>query len=502
MTQSLNNCTVDIETTVLVAIKANNYMAMIFFTPQRGGTAVTLVEQTVTALADAITQRILRPGMALPSIRSFARTHGLSTFTVTAAYNRLVARGLVQSKPGANFTVCRPKTTLQTTVPQWVMPRLGASWLLADVFADQSIAIKAGCGWLPPDWYDEAGLPPALRHIGRKPINQISPYGHPLGYLPLREHLSHSLQEHGLMLEAKQILLTHGATQALDIVVRTLLRPGDHVAVEAPCYANLLQILALSNIVVHPVPRTQDGVCTDTLKILASTHAIKAVFVTTVLQNPTGACFSMAGAFRLLQLAENYDFLVIEDDVSRDLMPGPAPLLAALAGPSRVVYISGFSKNIMPATRVGYLACDTSLIEQCSRTKMSLGLTSAEIMERAVLHVLRDGRHSTHLRGLREHLQQAHSQVSATMQRHGFTIWTEPNAGLFLWAKPPYELTHDSLAQLVARALQASIWLAPSSYFDPQGQESGWFRFNVAYSNNHKLWQFFAQEGARIAALS
>lgn len=472
---------------------------MILFEPDRRRKAApTLVDQTVAALEDAISARVLRPGMALPSIREFARNHGLSTFTVMAAYNRLVARGLLQSRPGANFRVSQRKKASPAPVPEWVAPRIGASWLLADVFADHSISIKAGCGWLPPDWHDTAGLPQALRQLSRIPISQMASYGHPLGYRPLREHIANRLLEHGLDVGPDQILLTHGATQALDIVVRTLLRPGDHVAVEAPCYANLLQILALNRITVHAIPRTAEGIHEATLDDLARRHPIRAMFVTTVLQNPTGASFTMAGAFRLLQLAERHAFLVVEDDMSRDLLPEPAPMLAALAGPSRVLYVSGFSKSVTPSIRVGYLACAKPLADPCARTKMSLGLTSSEVMERAVHHVLRDGRHGTYLRGIRERLRRAHDQVAASMRAHGFEIWGEPGAGLFLWARPTSpRLAGDGMIELAARALKAGIWLAPGSYFDPDGKETGWLRFNVAYSDDPRLWRFFQQTSAQ-----
>ncbi|CAM5211530.1 PLP-dependent aminotransferase family protein OS=Castellaniella sp OX=1955812 GN=EPN31_06915 PE=3 SV=1 [Castellaniella denitrificans] len=469
---------------------------MILFEPdRRRKTAPTLVDQTAAALESAIRAHTLRPGMALPSIRRFARDHGLSTFTVMAAYNRLVARGLLQSRPGADFRVSRRKQAAPAPVPEWVAPRIGSSWLLADVFADHSISIKAGCGWLPPDWHDQAGLPHALRQLSRVPISQMSAYGHPLGYRPLREHIACRLLEHGLEVEPDQILLTHGATQALDIVIRTLLRPGDHVAVEAPCYANLLQILALNRITVHAVPRTAEGVREETLEDLARRHPIRAMFVTTVLQNPTGASFSMAGAFRLLRLAERHAFLVVEDDTSRDLLPEPAPMLAALAGPSRVIYVSGFSKSVAPSIRVGYLACAKPLTDPCARTKMSLGLTSAEVMERAVHHVLRDGRHVTYLRSIRERLRLAHDQVAAAMRAHGFEIWGEPGAGLFLWARPPAPRTAgDGMIELTSQALKAGIWLAPGSYFDPDGREAGWLRFNVAYSGDPRLWSFFRRQ--------
>uniref|UniRef100_UPI003342B32D aminotransferase-like domain-containing protein n=1 Tax=Castellaniella defragrans TaxID=75697 RepID=UPI003342B32D len=462
--------------------------------------APSLVDQAAGALERAIHERALRPGMTVPSVRQFARDHGLSTFTVMAAYNRLVAQGLLQSRPGANFRVARQRQAAPAPVPAWVAPRIGPSWLLSDVFADHSISIKAGCGWLPPDWHNEAGLQHALRQLGRVPVSQMASYGHPLGYHPLREHIVHRLGEHGLETDASQILLTHGATQALDIVVRTLLRPGDHVAVETPCYANLLQILALSGIVAHGVPRTREGICEQTLEQLVREHPIRALFVTTVLQNPTGATFTMAGAFRLLQLAERHAFLVVEDDVSRELLLEPAPLLAALGGTGRVVYISGFSKSVMPSMRVGYLLCSEELLSQCARTKMSLGLTSAEMMERAVYHVLRDGRHGTYMRGVRERLRQAHDQVCEAMTQNDFEIFNEPGAGLFLWARSRRPLSGgEGAIGLAARALEAGIWLAPGAYFDPQGRDEGWFRFNVAYSGHPRLWRFF-RDAARTPA--
>ncbi len=470
---------------------------MILFTPQRQAPdGRTLVDQAADAIEQAIQDRILRPGMALPSIRQFAHDHRLSTFTVMAAYNRLVACGRLQARPGIDYRVAR-REAARPSAPAWQMPQVGPAWLLSDVFADHSVSIKAGCGWLPPDWHNEAGLQHALRQLARVPVGQMASYGHPLGYQPLREHIADHLGGYGLESAAGQILLTHGATQALDIVIRTALRTGDHVAVETPCYANLLRLLALNGIVAHGVPRTPEGLDENVLEALARAHPLRAVFVSSALHNPTGASFTMAGAFRLLQLAERHDLLVVEDDVSRELLQEPAPLLTALASTRRVVYISGFAKSVMPSLRVGYLLCDAGLLQRCAQTKMSLGLTSAEIMERAAYRVLRDGRQSAYLRSVRERLGQAHDQVCQMMREADFEIAVEPGAGLFLWARPRQTPAGPQGAVgLAARALQAGIWLAPGAYFYPDQRDEGWFRFNVAYSANPALWAFFRKAAA------
>src|SRR3546814_701407 len=119
----------------------------------------------------------------------FGRDHGLSTFTVLAAYNRLVAQGLLQSRPGSGYRVASLRPIHPAVAPAWTFPSVGPSWLLSDIFADHSISIKAGCGWLPPDWHNEAGLQQSLRQLARVPVAQMASYGHPLGYYPLREYI-------------------------------------------------------------------------------------------------------------------------------------------------------------------------------------------------------------------------------------------------------------------------------------------------------------------------
>lgn len=467
-----------------------------------------MVDQLVEAIESAIQRRVLRRGMPVPSIRQFAREYGISTFTVSAAYSRLVAQGLLSARAGAGYRVASgpglssspalaPETAQRSL--GWTPPQIGASWLLADVFADHSIPIKSGCGWLPSEWLGESGLQQSLRQVARTPVNQIAGYGHPYGYFPLRETVAQNLGLHGAGLDVDQVLLTQGATQGLDIVIRTLLRPGDTVAVEVPAYANLLQSLRLAGIRVLGVPRTLEGLCIATLQTHAEARpgpGIKALFVNTVLHNPTGASFTMANAFQVLQLADQHDFWVVEDDVSRDLLPGLAPMLMALAGPRRVVYVSGFSKSITPSMRVGYIVSGGVLLKEFAKTKMTLGLTTPEMMERTAHQVLRQGRHRAHLQKVRDRLAQAHDTLYDLMDQHDFQIFARPQAGLFVWARPAGPWRDQGAARLAELALKEGIWLAPGSYFDPDQTDTGWIRFNVAYSLHPALWQFMRRIGA------
>ncbi|QET02963.1 MULTISPECIES: aminotransferase-like domain-containing protein [Cupriavidus] len=454
----------------------------------------TLTEQIVSGIVALIDSRALRAGAAVPSVRRLAQQHHVSTFTVAEAYARLTALGYLSARPGSGYTVAhRHAPAGQARTPQWQAPELNAAWLLADVFADHSVPIKAGAGWLPGDWLNEEGLHQAMRTASRVPAAQVSGYGHPYGFAPLREHIATHLSQYGMPVQSQQVVLTQGATQALDLVVRTLLRPGDTVLVEAPCYCNLLQILKLAGLRVIGVPRTAAGLDTDALEDAIRAHGPRALFVNTVLQNPTGATLTSMNAYRVLQLAETHRLLVVEDDIYRELAPAGSPMLAAMDGLSQVVYINGFSKTIAPSVRVGYLAASPDLAKAFAQTKMAVGLTSSEVTERLVYSVLTSGHYARHVTALGERLRAQQDLVSEKLEAHGMEVLLRPEGGMFTWARPRWDDRAEGGQPgqaLAARALSHGIWLAPGVYFEPDGSDSPWIRFNVATSDAPQLWAF------------
>lgn len=448
----------------------------------------TLVAQIVEAVTLAIDRRVLRVGDALPSVRSLAAAHGLSAFTVAEAYQRLVNSGRLIARRGASYRVADPHVPVPSAPLAWSAPSLNAAWLLSDVFADHSVPTKAGCGWIPGEWLNESGLQHALRALSRLPGARFGSYGHPYGMATLREQIVTALRRFAVPVESANILLTQGATQALDLVVRTLLRPGDTVVVEDPCYCNLLQILQLAGLRVISVTRTTAGLDIEQLEQVFAQLPVKAMFINTVLQNPSGSSLSLPNAQRILEIAARAGTWIIEDDIYRELAPPDAPCLASLEGLNRVIYISGFSKTIAPTLRVGFVAAHREVLADLARTKMAVGLTSSLVTERIVSNVLSEGHYERHTNFLKDKLRAAHRSVAGKMQSLGLEIFDQPEAGLFLWAKLPISV--DQSAQVATRALKLGIWLAPGSYFHPGDRRSNWFRFNVATSDNDRLWAF------------
>jgi DNA-binding transcriptional MocR family regulator len=188
---------------------------------------------------------------------------------VVEAYEQLVARGMLLARRGAGFFVAARAGqggARAVFVPH--EPVIDSAWLLSEMFADERVPIKAGCGWLPGKWLNDEGLHQAERRIIRSPGAQQVGYGHPYGYAPLRQLIT-QFGHWALELGIDQVLTTHGATQALDLVIRTMTQPGDTVMIDDPGYCNLIATLRLAGLNVIGVPRTPGGVDTDMLDTLA-----------------------------------------------------------------------------------------------------------------------------------------------------------------------------------------------------------------------------------------
>ena len=180
-------------------------------------------------------------------------------------------------------------------------------------------ALLAGGPWLPNEWLDESGIRRGLRLLARKSGAHLLEYGDPLGYLPLREQLALMLDGHGIGAHPSQILLTQGASQALELVIDLLLKPGDAALVDDPGYFNLFGNLRLKGVRMLAVPRTPQGPDLAVLETMAAACRPKVFFTQSVMQNPTGTDILPRVAFGLLQAAERHNFRIVEDDVFCDL---------------------------------------------------------------------------------------------------------------------------------------------------------------------------------------
>jgi DNA-binding transcriptional MocR family regulator len=455
----------------------------------------SLVDQIVEGIRRQIDGRCLRSGTRLPSIRKLAECYGISRFTAVEAYDRLVALGYLEARRGAGFF-----TTSARDEPARRSPSGGQKrneelvWLIRRLLEAPAETVLAGGPWLPSAWLDEVGIRQSLSALARKNGPHLIEYGNPFGYLPLREHLVLMLSELGIAADPSQIVLTHGTSQALDLIMRHFIRPGDAVLVDDPGYYNLFGNLRLHGAKLLGVPRNPDGPDLAALEQLAAEHRPRIYFTQSALQNPTGTDMSPHVCFRVLQLAEQFDFLVVEDDVFCDLQIRKTPRLAALDQFNRVIYARSFSKTFSGSLRVGFLAARHAIADDLADVKMLSSITSSQFTERLLHSMLIDGHYRKFLTRLHKKLGEARLGAIHALQRAGLELLVEPDVGMFLWARFPQ--VEDSLA-LTESASSHGILLAPGVVFRPHLQRSPWMRFNVTTCDDPRVIRWLEHVAAR-----
>jgi DNA-binding transcriptional MocR family regulator len=449
-----------------------------------GGTRVAIV---MASLRARIADRSLASGARLPSIRATAEALHISKSTVVEAYERLAAEGIIAARRGAGFYVAGRTAPLSVSVPGPRPEReVDPLWLTRHSLEAEPGALTPGCGWLPRAWMPEESLRAGLRQAARDNAANLTFYGAPRGHLPLRQVLCRQLAERGIEAPPDQILLTESATQAIDLLCRLLLEPGDTVLVDDPCYFNFFGILRASRAKIIGVKYTQNGPDLEAFAAALAEHNPRLYLTNATIHNPTGASPAPRAAHRILKLAEAHDLTIIEDDIFADFEMEPATRLAALDGLNRVIYLGSFSKTLSASLRCGFIAARPELVEPLLDLKLAVqfggGPAAAEIIHR----VLTNGVYRRHLAGLRARLGTAMGSTVQKLKRGGLTPWIEPRGGIFVWASLPDGLHAAEVAKF---ALNEGCVLAPGDAFSLSKTPSPFLRFNVAQCADPKIFR-------------
>lgn len=462
-----------------------------------------LAEQLAARFAGRIRDRLLAAGARLPSVRQCAAQHGVSPSTVVAAYDQLLAQGLVEARRNRGFFVRgqAPAPAAGTDGPAAVADAaharrhntpLSAATLMRGMFQPISSKPQPGMGVLPSEWIATDAVIGGLRKVmGTASVRESSVrYGEPMGEPALRRVLAARLRAMGIAARAEHIVTTMGATHALDIISRTLLKPGDAVMVEEPGWAVEFARLSALGMRILPVPRGPEGPDLAVMARYCEAHAgtplAPRLFVSvSVLHNPTGASLSPAHAHRVLQLAQQHGFWIAEDDSYCHLAPEHATRLAMLDGLARTIYVGGFSKILAPNWRIGFLAAPPELLEPLLDTKLLSTLTTPSLLERALAQCIEQGQLRRHAERVRTRLDAARSRSAKLAQQAGCRLAAEP-AGLFGWVD-----TGVDTEQLALRLLDDGYLLAPGALFHAERQPSTLMRINFATTQEAVFWGAF-----------
>ena len=457
----------------------------------------TRIEAVMAAISDRIATRSLMPGARLPSVRSLAKTMQVSVSTVVEAYERLAAEGMIRSRPGSGFYVCGPLPPLSLSEAGARSDRnVDPLWISRQSLEMGDDVLKPGCGWLPASWLPQAALRRAMRTLARGDLETLANYATPLGLPPLRQLLARRLGEHGITVPPDQIMLTESGTQAIDLLCRFLLEPGDTVLVDDPCYFNFHALLRAHRANVVAVPFTPTGPDVELFGQALERHKPRLYITNSAIHNPTGAVLSPVTAHRLLKLADASGLVIIEDDIFSDFENVPAPRLAAYDGLERVIHIGSFSKTLSASVRCGFIAARPDWIDGLVDLKVASSFSCGQLSAELVYLALKDGSYRKHVEALRVRLAKAMSEVTARLEAIGITPWLEPQAGMLLWCRLP---EGQDAADVARACLAEGVILAPGNAFSVADNAGSFMRFNVAQSTDGRIFDVLEASMRRLS---
>ena len=313
-------------------------------------------------------------------------------------------------------------------------------------------------------------------------------YGATEGYAPLRESLAPYLKDRfSFECRPEEILPVTGSTQAMDLLCKALIDPGDKVVVENPTFLGNMQAIRLYQAQLVPVDSDDDGIKVDELEEVFKKEHPKMLYVIPTFQNPTGRTLSLERRKRIAELAEHYGVVVAEDDPYRDLRYAgkELPSIKSFDQAGWVAFMGSFSKVISPGLRVGFLAAKPDLLRKCVIGKQSSDVHTANLNQAIVDAYLRRGLLMPHVREIcQSYGEQMNLMLSLLAKCGGVARYTKPQGGLFIFAELNEGM--DALA-LLKKCVDKGVAYVPGTHFYPDGGHENTFRLNFSMSTLEQI---------------
>lgn len=419
-----------------------------------------IYRQLVRRIQAMIHTGALPEGFRLPPERRLAAALDINRSTVLNAYRELKALGLVDAHVGRGTAVRRPPAPpappgATTSVPWRQLFRSGAARsrdpILADLLAttERRDLISFSIGLPAPELLPLEIVSRLADEILRKSGPDSMLHCPTEGHTPLRSTLARWLASRGIHAGTSDVLVVSGSQQGLDLLARTFLDPGDAVVVEEPSYIGALQAFRGTQARLIGVPVDAHGMRTDILASVLEHHRPKFIYTLPTFQNPSGAVMTVERRRHLLELAARWQVPVVEDDPYSELRyeGDPLPSLKALDEHDLVIYLSTFSKVLLPGLRIGYMVAPPVVLRQLVLAKQGADLHSNTFGQYLLDRFVRDGHFAAHIDGLKRAYRRRRDLMTAALEREsGLALEVRaPDGGFYIWCGIPQGIDQSAL---------------------------------------------------------
>lgn len=387
--------------------------------------------------------------------------------------------------------------------------RMGSSAIRELLKLTEKPDIISFAGGLPaPDVFPVEQFQEACQKVLRDFGSIALQYGTTEGYLPLREQIARHTARYGIKVEPDNILITSGSQQALDLIGKIFINPGDRILVESPTYLGALQAWNAYGAEYVTVPMDKSGMNTDALEEALRTGP-KFIYVLPNFQNPTGVTLSLPRRQRLIELADQYGVPIIEDDPYGQLRFEGEHLPSVVLLDHRyrdnqdgsysgnVIYLSTFSKILAPGLRLAWVIAPREVIHKLVQAKQGADLHTSTFNQIVAHEVSRGGFLDQHIKLIRETYRERRDVMLAAMDRFfpPEVDWTHPEGGLFLWGTLP---RHLSSADVLKYAIERKVAFVPGGPFHPDGGGHNTMRINFSNASPEMILEGIRRLGEVI----
>jgi GntR family transcriptional regulator / MocR family aminotransferase len=474
-----------------------------------------LYRQVADHFRTGILSGSLPPDTRLPATRQLAQDLGVNRITIENAYAELEAEGLIVARVGSGTFVLPPSplplsqprnnhepwpiwqqqlSTPGSVVPTSVIPVSPPNVNVID--------FSNGIGdsqHFPVDEFRKV-----IQKVIRRDGIEAMAYGDRRGYPPLRDTITHILASQGLQTSAENILITTGSQQAIALVSQLLLEPGDVILVEKPTYSGALELFKACGFEPAGIPMDEGGLRIAELERLIQQVHPKMIYSIPNFQNPTGTCLDSQRRRQLIALADRYNLPILEDDFVGDLRYDcrAQPSLKALDPGGRVIYVSTFTKMLMPGLRVGFLVAEGPVYESLIAQKYVNDLDTSSLIQRALEAYVTIGRFQAHLRRSRLLYEKRRDAMLQAIERYlpaGVRV-QPPLGGLFIWMQLPEGISCSILAPLAQE--EGLCFAAGTKFFPERAQGEGYLRLNFVTQTEDTIIEGIRRLGKALQRLS
>ncbi|MED1090945.1 PLP-dependent aminotransferase family protein [Bacillus paramycoides] len=409
-------------------------------------------QQIYMQIVERVQNGMLLHGDSLPSLRSMAVDLQISLLTVRKAYKQLETKGYIRIEQGKGaYIYKRVKKDFKPIPYQWQQTKsinvMRSQYVMNQhrKYYDFSQAI------LYPRLLPNPFLSDEMHKLLNKDQMILATYGPVQGDSELRGEIANYLKEHQqLVTDPSQLLITSGAQQGINLIAQTLLKPGDIVLVESPCYGAALDVFVNKGAQIIPISLDENGIRSDLIDDICQRKNPVLLYVNPTFQNPTGTVMSTERRMEIVELAELYQFFILEDDSFGEIYFEDAivpPPMKSFDTNGHVIYVKGFSKTLAPGLRIAALVAEGPIFEWLYAVKGSMDIGSPLLTQKALLPFLRAERMKNHLEKLRTALQIRRDitiDILLPLKEIQFEI---PNGGFNLWVTLPDSIDPFTLLQ-------------------------------------------------------